>query len=257
MLPEAQVKALMESARYYLAHPDDKEAARLGIPARNKLIRHNLKLVVSVAKQFKTSVPGLGLEDLIFYGNEGLIKAIDQKVNLERGRFSTGAYYWIYQAIMQAIYWHSRSIRVPVHAWRTRTKINQVSVKLKSELNRAPTQAEVCEATGLSAKKYEANRHSFHTFCEIDETLDAVEPTTEEDPLTTVAKRSVQEALDELETSDEIASSVLKAIYGIDSEELPEHKVAKKFRLSLEEVRAIQARGIASLESIVTKGNYA
>jgi RNA polymerase primary sigma factor len=110
--------------------------------ARQRLIKSNLRLVVSIAKRYINRGP-LGISDLIQEGNIGLFKAVE-KFDHRRGfKFSTYATWWIRQAITRALADQSRTIRIPVHMVETISKYTQVKRKLSQELGREPLTEEI------------------------------------------------------------------------------------------------------------------
>ncbi len=122
-------------------------------PARERLIKANLRLVVSIAKSYR----GQGLEfmDLIQEGNVGLQRAID-KFSLSKGyRFGTYASWWVREAITRALSNKSRTVRLPVHLVELISKVHKVRETLKRKNGRVPTVKEMAEATGLSERKIE------------------------------------------------------------------------------------------------------
>ncbi|MBX9692376.1 MAG: RNA polymerase sigma factor RpoD/SigA [Cyanobacteria bacterium] len=121
--------------------------------ARERLIKSNLRLVVSIAKSYR----GQGLEfmDLIQEGNVGLQRAID-KFSLAKGyRFGTYASWWVREAITRALSNKSRTVRLPVHLVELISKVHKVRETLKRKIGRTPTVKEMAHATGLSERKIE------------------------------------------------------------------------------------------------------
>ncbi|MFH1188495.1 MAG: sigma-70 family RNA polymerase sigma factor [bacterium] len=120
--------------------------------ARQRLIKSNLRLVVSIAKRYINRGP-LGISDLIQEGNIGLFKAVE-KFDYRRGfKFSTYATWWIRQAITRALADQSRTIRIPVHMVETISKYTQVKRKLSQELGREPLTEEIAIEMGFPVDK--------------------------------------------------------------------------------------------------------
>src|ERR687898_975820 len=119
--------------------------------ARKKLVEKNLRLVVSVAKRYRGM--GLPFEDLIQEGNIGLMKAAD-RFDPEMGRrFSTYATWWIRQAIGRAIEDKGRAIRLPMHTGEKARKAARTRSELSAQLGREPTDEEVAERLGWTARE--------------------------------------------------------------------------------------------------------
>jgi RNA polymerase primary sigma factor len=134
--------------------------------AIDKLVKANLRFVISVAKQYL--VGGMELEDLVNEGNIGLIKAA-QKWDESRGiKFISYAVWWIRQSILQSISDNSRAIRLPINQINSLNKIKSVSIQLEQELGRTPTQSEISETLNIDECKVNLSLSSSHRIVSLD-----------------------------------------------------------------------------------------
>jgi RNA polymerase primary sigma factor len=168
-IKESAIAAYLDALKRYpqLPHPEvvelfktlEKEDAPRDVEkARTRLIECNLRLVVSIAKQFRNH--NLPIEDLIQEGNIGLMKAI-QRFDWKRGfRFSTYATWWIRQAMGQHVLKRKRTVRLPAHAASVQRKIIQVSEEYRDKFGTEPTAEELAELTGASETVVKATLHS-------------------------------------------------------------------------------------------------
>jgi RNA polymerase primary sigma factor len=148
MTPDGFTTFLADIARTPLLTPAEelqlaRRIERGDLAAKRRMIEANLRLVVHVAKRFQRDDHGMSLPDLVQEGSLGLLRAVE-KFDHRRGfRFSTYAVIWIRQAIGRAIEDKGRTIRLPVHMGRRLRTLDREERRLRAELGRDPSPAEL------------------------------------------------------------------------------------------------------------------
>jgi RNA polymerase primary sigma factor len=224
--------------------------------ALEKLVRSNLRFVVSVAKKYQNL--GMSLPDLICEGNVGLVRAA-QKFDETKGvKFISYAVWWIRQAILKALAENSKTFRLPINRATTLNKISKKEAELTQKLGREPKPEEVAAAMdmdvdevrklmnvsrrslSLDAPLFEGEEKTLFSYLSDDETLDPEEQTFESARI-----KEIRETLDSLQPRE---AKIVKLYYGLDGNEpLTLREIGSIFNLSRERIRQIKERAIERL----------
>jgi RNA polymerase primary sigma factor len=227
--------------------------------ALEKLVKANLRFVVSVAKQYQNQ--SLSLSDLINEGNLGLVKAA-QRFDETRGfKFISYAVWWIRQSIIQALAEQSRLVRLPLNKIGSLTKIKKAFAELEQKFEREPTEQELAEVLEMGDEEVKTtmgvgNRHvsmdapfvegesnSLLDIMEDDDAVQADQHLEFADSLSVETERS-------LATLTERERDVVKLFFGIGIEHpMSLGDIGDTFGLTRERVRQIKDKAISKLRS--------
>jgi RNA polymerase primary sigma factor len=224
--------------------------------ARRELAEGNLRLVVSIAKRYRSR--GLPFSDLIQEGNRGLMRAVDKYEHRLNFKFGTYATWWIRQGITRALADHARTIRVPCHQVGTLARVERVRGELSVQQGREPTVEEIAAVLGVTAEETQSLR------------VVARHPVSLHEPLGGDGERALEDFLDDPDATNpgkavdqhllrERIAEVLRSLtprerevielrFGLrDGQPRTLEEVARAYGITRERIRQIEARGLLKL----------
>ncbi|HSA56388.1 MAG TPA: RNA polymerase sigma factor RpoD/SigA [Gemmatimonadaceae bacterium] len=227
--------------------------------ALDKLVRSNLRFVVSVAKKYQNQ--GVSLSDLINEGNLGLIRAAHKFDETKGIKFISYAVWWIRQAILQALAEQSRIVRVPLNRAGTLHRIGKRANALLQELGREATHAEIADGMDITEEEVAKTMSISQAHLSLDAPLspgednklldylpDNLNPTPDEQTFEKALTESIEEALGSLKERE---ARILRLYFGLDgSEPMTLEEIGALLGITRERVRQIKEKALSRLRHV-------
>jgi RNA polymerase primary sigma factor len=254
------------SAYPLITREEETELARLirdnDQEALDKLVRSNLRFVVSVAKKYQNQ--GVSLADLINEGNLGLIRAAHKFDETKGIKFISYAVWWIRQAILQALAEQSRIVRVPLNRAGALHRIGKRASVLRQELGREATHAEIADGMDISEAEVAKTMSISQAHISLDAPLspgednklldyiaDTINPTPDELTFEKALTDAIQESLKALKPRE---SEILRMYFGLDgSEPRTLEEIGDHLGITRERVRQIKEKALSRLRHVSRK----
>ncbi len=253
-------KYLQDIAREELISVEEEAALARRIregdqKALDRLVRANLRFVVSVAKQYQRQ--GLSLPDLINEGNLGLIKAA-QRFDETRGfKFISYAVWWIRQSILQAIAEKGRVVRIPLNQSGTLQKLNKAQNRFEQENERTPTPEELAQSMGVPIDKVKQTLPLSGKPVSVDAPfseeedgtlLDVLSSSSEPSPDEGLSKESLQKEIERvLRSMSKREEDIIKLSFGIGMQPMTMEEIGEKMHLTRERVRQVRDKALKKM----------
>ena len=262
-----QVKLLTREEEINLANAislsrnsTDEKVISLGKEARDRLIVSNLRLVVSIAKNYTYS--NVSLMDLIQDGTMGLMKAVD-RYEVEKGfKFATYATWWIRQSIARSISNNSRIIRIPVYFSDMLLKVRRLKSNYYNEYGTEPNLETVSNLTGIPVHSLKMINLYMNDIVSLDQFVgegnstlgDLTEDTINLNPEEQHKARELEEFVNAiLQELNEREQAIIKMIFGIDSDVKTLEEIGNHFDITKQRVGQIKKKAIYKLRKIVSQ----
>lgn len=232
--------------------------------ALDRLVKANLRFVVSVSKQYQNQ--GLSLPDLINEGNLGLIKAA-QRFDETRGfKFISYAVWWIRQSILQALAEQARIVRLPLNKIGSINKINRAFAELEQKFEREPSVQEIAQALEIAPEEVKESLKSSNRHVSMDAPItqdDEVtlydvmlsqdSPSPDKGLLTDSLRKEIERALNTLTYRE---ANIIRLYFGLNGRHAHTlEEIGEEFNLTRERVRQIKEKAIKRLKNITRSKN--
>ncbi|KAM0072058.1 putative RNA polymerase sigma-70 region 3, RNA polymerase sigma-70 region 2 [Helianthus debilis subsp. tardiflorus] len=229
-----------------------------GEECRDKMVRSNIRLVISVARSYYGTK--VHLQDIVQEGIRGLVKSAE-KFDASKGfKFSTYAHWWIRQAVQRSRAEQSRIIHVPYYMVEVQSKVNEARQRLDKQLGRKPTRAEIAVETGISIKRIQSAEHAPKPARSIDipvgfdnktKLTDLIDDPDQETPEEILIKQTISEDLEKvLGTLNEKEQKVIRWRFGLeDGKTRTLQEIGDVMGVSRERVRQIELYAFRKLRN--------
>ena len=261
---EALDKYLVEIGRVPMISVDEeielaqtiRKGGKEGERAKEKLVKANLRFVVSVAKQYQHQ--GLGLTDLIDEGNIGLVKAAEKFDETRGFKFISYAVWWIRQSILQAIAEQSRIVRLPLNQVGALSKINSEISKCEQKNQRRPSVQELSSLTNMDEAKLDQTIKADNHHMSIDAPFQEDDDNSMADVLASGEDSRADKQVDYESMAKELNTvlsnvlkdreiTIVKECFGIGCHEKGLEEIGDQLGLTRERVRQIREKSIVKL----------
>ena len=233
-----------------------REGGKAGERAKEKLVKANLRFVVSVAKQYQHQ--GLSLTDLIDEGNIGLVRAAEKFDETRGFKFISYAVWWIRQSILQAIAEQSRIVRLPLNQVGALSKINNEISKFEQENQRRPSVGELSNLTNIDEEKIDQTIKADNHHMSIDAPFSEDDDNSLADVMSSGDDTRTDKQVDyesmSLELNNVLKSvlkdreiTIIRECFGIGCPEKGLEEIGDQLGLTRERVRQIREKSIAKL----------